>query len=119
MAEEYGRQNRLDFSQLVFKQVDRINELFVMCGIDVPTATASQSIYSGILALESMLIPKLSFENKQKYEEDKKKAKIDSNVPWDLDNVHATYRLLMSYLSQTGMLPARSQGFKSLETKEE
>jgi len=121
----YGRRNRLDFAQLLFAQINRINESF--SEVKVLTQSGFVNIgnvncYSSVKALESMLIPRLSEDAFTEYKKDKKElglSKLVTGENYPISVSHDLYGLIMRYLVKTGMLPAKAKVFKSLKTEEE
>ena len=115
--------DRLDYQGLIFRQIDRLAfASSTISGNDTKTAQWSRELglrnfKSGLPILESMIIWKLSEDNREKYLEEKKLIPnykiVFQNIDSAEKSIDAMFDLLMKYLPKTGLIAGQRKMYSS------
>jgi len=117
------KREKLDYSDIIFRQLDRINELFSEADInsdklgDRVICLGSGKIYNAIACLDAMIRFKLTPEDRENMKKTKEECKISSIVAWQDSiehQVNFTYlNIVMDYIFKSGLLPAERTSYST------
>lgn len=113
-----NKKDKLDYSQVVFRQLDRVNMLLCNTNTGGYRSVAINDSFSALNALESLVIYRLSDEIRKEYYEKKEKYRIN-NMSLDygagphFKTNFIWYNLLMNAINQSNLLPAKRESFET------
>jgi hypothetical protein len=113
------KREELDYPSIIFRQLDRINELF--CGMSINSERQSiiahntSNAYNAIKSLDSMIKYKLPEKERKEFEDKKQEQGINSLVIHkegiDFKITYSYLDLVMEYIFKTNILPKERVNF--------
>lgn len=114
---DFSNKDKLDYAQLVFRQVDRINMLMCQTNTGGYRTAANNNTFQAICALEALIYHRLNKNQQKKYEESKHKLHIlphsvESSYTSPRQN-HMWFGVLMGYINESNLLPAQRTSYET------
>lgn len=120
MVDNYIGKDRLDYSQIVFRQLDRIGLLMTQTQNQRIRTTAIEDIFSSLNALEALVFFKLSLEDQNKYLAEKevlnlRYVKIGASAGRVItyEDNFVWFALIMKYLNKSNLLPKERVSYET------